>query len=113
MRDKPPYTFHLTPEEYFNSREPGADYTPPSFAEEGFIHCTDGAEQMAGTANRHYLNDPRSFLMLLIDTRAVRAPIRYDDPAEIYSHIWAIKSRCHSGCASRSARERRHLPGAS
>ena len=33
-----------------------------SLADEGFIHCTDGAEALVATANRHYRDDPRDFL---------------------------------------------------
>ena len=30
--------------------------------DEGFIHCTDGADELVATANRHYREDPRPFV---------------------------------------------------
>ena len=88
MVEKPRYTFHYTPAEYFARFGPGEDYTPPRFAEEGFMHCTDGALNMAATANRYYRNDPRDFLALYIDKERVKSPIKYEDPGEIYPHIY-------------------------
>ena len=39
----------------------------PSLEAESFIHCTDGAAAMIATANRHYREDPRPFVVLTID----------------------------------------------
>ncbi len=88
MGDKPRYTYHYTPVEHFNTFGPGQDYFPPRFAEEGFIHCTDGAENMVKVVNRLYSSDPRDYLVLYIDKERVKSPIKYEDPAEIYPHIY-------------------------
>ena len=88
MNDKPRYTFHYTPAEHFLTFGPSEGYTPPHFAEEGFIHCTDGAGNMAAVANRFYKDDPRDFLVLYIDKTRVKSPIKYEDPGEIYPHIY-------------------------
>ena len=84
MRPKPRYAFHYTPAAYYAKFAPGEDYTPPEFAEEGFIHSTDGAENMANVANAIYKDDPRDFLVLYIDKTRVKSPIKYEDPGEIY-----------------------------
>jgi uncharacterized protein (DUF952 family) len=88
MLDKPRYAFHYTPSSYFERFGPGEDYTPPEYAEEGFIHTTDGAENMAKVANWIYKDDQREFTVLYIDKELVKSPIRYDDPDEIYPHIY-------------------------
>jgi uncharacterized protein (DUF952 family) len=88
MAGKPRYTYHYTPAEYFARFGPDKDYTPPRFGEEGFIHCTDGAENMVRVANFLYRDDPREFLVLYIDKERVKSPIKYEDEDEIYPHIY-------------------------
>jgi len=86
-------TFHLVPKIYFDALDPARDYTPRDFAREGFIHCTDGAAEMARTANRYYQADPGEFYYLYLDTARVHAPMRYDDPGKIYPHIYGALNR--------------------
>jgi uncharacterized protein (DUF952 family) len=86
-------TFHLVPQSYFDSLDPREDYAPREFAREGFIHCTDGAAEMARTANRYYQSNPEPHYYLYIDKRRVRAPIQYDDAARIYPHIYGALNR--------------------
>jgi uncharacterized protein (DUF952 family) len=93
MAGKPRYTFHYTPVEYFDSLDPAEDYVPPGFEREGFIHCTDGAENMAEVANAIYKDDPRRFYALYIDKMRVRSPIKYEDAQGIYPHIYGSLNR--------------------
>lgn len=93
MPSKPRYTFHYTPVEYFDRFGLDEDYRPPTFEQEGFIHCTDGAENMAAVANRFYKDDPREFWVLYIDKELVASPIKYEDPDEIYPHIYGPLNR--------------------
>ncbi len=86
-------TFHIVPQKYFDAQSPQTDYLPRDFAREGFIHCTDGAAEMARTANRYYCENPEPFLYLYLDTARVRAPIRYDDAAKKYPHIYGALNR--------------------
>jgi uncharacterized protein (DUF952 family) len=88
LADKPRYTFHYTPAAHFAKFASGEDYTPPRYAEEGFIHCTDGAENMVQVVNRFYRDDPQDYLVLYIDKTRVKSSIKYEDPAEIYPHIY-------------------------
>ncbi len=99
-------TFHLVPQAYFDSLDPRADYAPRDFAREGFIHCTDGAEEMARTANRFYQSNPEPHYYLYIDKARVRAPIRYDDAARLYPHIYGALNR-DAIVAVRQARRQR------
>ncbi len=86
-------TFHLVPQSYFDSLDPRADYTPRDFARDGFIHCTDGAAEIARTANRYYQSNPEPCYYLSIDKARVRAPIRYEDAARVYPHIYGALNR--------------------
>lgn len=86
-------TFHLAPQSYFDSLDPRADYISRDFARDGFIHCTDGAAEMARTANRYYQSNPEPHCYLYIDKSRVRAPIRYDDAGRIYPHIYGALNR--------------------
>ena len=84
---------HLTPAAWYADGDPGAPYLPEAFDADGFIHCTDGLENVVATANRHCRADPRPYLLLRIDTRRVTAVIRYEDPAHIYPHIYGPLDR--------------------
>ena len=86
-------TFHIVPQAYFDTQDPNADYTPRDFAREGFIHCTDGAAEMALTANRYYRADPAPYYYLAIETARVIAPIKYEDARQIYPHIFGALNR--------------------
>ncbi len=83
-------TYHLVPAETWAARDPSSAYAAPSLAAEGFIHCTDGAPAMIDTANRHYREDPRAFLVLTVDLDATGSPWRFDDQAGLYPHIYGM-----------------------
>ena len=80
-------TYHLTRVDWWAAAPPDAPLTAPSLVDEGFIHCTDGAAAMVATANRHYRDDPRAFVILTVDLDRVRSPWRIEDPAGIYPHV--------------------------
>lgn len=86
-------TFHLVPKSYYDSLESARAYEPRDFAREGFIHCTDGAAEMARTANRYYQAEPGDFYYLYLDKARVHAPMRFDDAAKIYPHIYGALNR--------------------
>jgi uncharacterized protein (DUF952 family) len=54
----------------------------------GFVHCTDGADALVATANRHCRGDPRAYLALTIDLDAAGSPWRIEDPAGLYPHVY-------------------------
>ncbi len=86
-------TYHLVPQKYFDALDPRADYVPESFAREGLIHCTDGADEMARVANQFYRFNPEPHYYLYLDKACVHAPIRYEDAAKIYPHIYGALNR--------------------
>jgi uncharacterized protein (DUF952 family) len=81
-------TFHLTPRELWDAQRNNAEYLPEPFEREGFIHCTDGEENVVAVGNRYYTDDSREMVCLVIDSDAVDADIHYDDPQRIYPHIY-------------------------
>ena len=85
--------FHLVPAAYFDSLDPETDYAPRDLPQDGFIHCTEGAEEMARTANRYYKSNPGAHYYLYIDADRVRASVRYDDAARLYPHIYGTLNR--------------------
>ncbi len=81
-------TYHLTPVEWWSAADPSAALGAPSLDDEGFIHCTIGAVEMVATANRHYREDPRDFVVLTIDLDRVGSPWQVDDAGGIYPHVF-------------------------
>lgn len=86
-------TFHLVPQAFFDSLDSQVDYVPQPFAQDGFIHCTDGADEMARTATRYYQSNTAPHYYLYIDKARVRAPVRYDVEPRIYPHIYGALNR--------------------
>lgn len=81
------------PLDYWRARQSNRDYVPADFPADGFIHCTDGDENLLDTANRYYRDDKRAFVALVIDQSRVEAEIRYEDPARIYPHVYGALNR--------------------
>lgn len=81
-------TYHLVPRETWQASDPVRPYGATSLETEGFIHCTDGASELVATANRHYREDPRAFLVMTIDLDATGSPWRIEDEGGIYPHVF-------------------------
>lgn len=81
-------TFHLTPRDWWEAADPGRPLESPTLASEGFIHCTDGADELVATANRHYRADPRPFVVLTLDLDAAGSPWSVEDTRRIYPHVF-------------------------
>lgn len=81
-------TFHLTPRDVWDIQSSSENYVPEPFEIEGFIHCTNGKENVIVVGNRYYREDDRDFVCLVIDVTRVSARIRYEDDCRIYPHIY-------------------------
>lgn len=81
-------TWHLSPEPHWAAHAGKPSYTPEHFAADGFIHCTNGDERLIEVGNRYYTTDPRPFLALLVDLDAAGSPAIYEDPEQVYPHIY-------------------------
>jgi uncharacterized protein (DUF952 family) len=89
------HTFHLSPGEAWAAAvaafADGSAYEAASLANEGFIHCTDGFDELGATFDRYYAADPRSYVALTVDLDTLDAhdvPWRYDVADSPYPHIY-------------------------
>ena len=80
-------TYHLVAAEYFRNAGRDAPYTPAGFEADGFIHCTDGIANIVDVGNRYHRDDRRMYVVLVIDTSRVSAPVTYEGAERIYPHI--------------------------
>ncbi len=80
--------FHLLPVEAVAPAQSQGWYEPPSFAQEGFIHCSF-LHQLVPTANRHY--GARSRLALLEIDPSPLADVRIENLSggELFPHIYS------------------------
>ena len=92
--------YHLTPAKLYDSPGAGADYVPPEFEADGFIHCSADRDQLLRVINTYFSNAPGDFLTLVIDEAALRAEVRYEpgipEPApdgELFPHIYGAINR--------------------
>lgn len=86
-------TYHLVPRREWDEHDRAQAYLPAAFAHDGFVHCTDGADELAATANRYFGALDDELLALVIDRSRLHAPVRYEDPGHIYPHVYgAIES---------------------
>ena len=86
-------TLHLIAAGDWDRVSGDAFYTPDAFAADGFVHCTDGDDNLVAVGNRYYRADCRPFLALTISLDRLTAPFQYDDPARIFPHIYGPLNR--------------------
>lgn len=80
--------YHLVPKAFYERQKKNAVYLPKPFAQDGFIHCTRDADEMARVANLFYKRERGPHVYLYIETKKVKAKIQYDDAAKKYPHIY-------------------------
>jgi uncharacterized protein (DUF952 family) len=81
-------TLHLVPEPAWTAHDPATPYLPAAYADDGFVHCTDGDAEMVAVANRFYRLDPVPFLLLTVDLERTGSPWRFDDLRGTYPHVY-------------------------
>ena len=81
-------TYHLVPAEFWARQKDGLLYTPETYEQDGFIHCTNGLDELVAVGNRYYKDDRRSQVVLILDVSRIQSPVRYDDPGRIFPHIY-------------------------
>ena len=86
-------TYHMTPTDWWSASDPNEALGAPSLRDEGFVHCTTGADEMVATANRHYRSDPRDFVVLTVDLDGISSAWRADDERGIYPHVFGPLDR--------------------
>lgn len=80
--------FHITTREDWDLQKASSGYTPPAYAREGFIHCSQ-REQVPGVLQRYYAG-ASNLIMLHIDESKLIAPLKYEMAAnqKLYPHVF-------------------------
>jgi uncharacterized protein (DUF952 family) len=86
--ETPHVTLHLCPAEVWEAQRNADAYLPEAYAQDGFIHCTDGDGELIAVGNRFYQADPREFVVLSVDLDANGSKWIYEDPDRIFPHIY-------------------------
>lgn len=81
-------TYHMAPKEVWEAQKGSGSYLPESYARDGFVHTAHGLEDLLCVANDYYTGDRRDQTVLVIDTSKLTSPVRYDDPRQIFPHIY-------------------------
>jgi uncharacterized protein (DUF952 family) len=85
--------YHGTPKKYFQDLDPAKPYVPADYAKDGFIHTTEGREAVSIVLTNFYKASREPWVVLFIDQDRVTSSIRYDDPAEVFPHIYGPLNR--------------------
>ncbi len=81
-------TYHLVPSPVWERAKSAAWYQPEAFEADGFIHCTNGIDQLVEVANMFYVSDPREFRVLILDVGRIDPEVRYDDEGRLFPHVY-------------------------
>ncbi len=71
--------YHITTRKAWIDATRNGSYSAPSLAAEGFIHCSTAA-QVVPVAKSFY-HGQRGLVLLVIDTRRLRAPVKWERAA--------------------------------
>ncbi|HUX21090.1 MAG TPA: DUF952 domain-containing protein [Spirochaetia bacterium] len=87
---------HITDRDAWDQAATGRYYTPPSFGNDGFIHCST-VEQTAQTANL-FFRGREGLVLLCIDKERLEATVKYEPPvagnvedrreSQLFPHIY-------------------------
>ena len=84
--------YHLAPADRWHEWPSDQPYLPAEYATDGFIHCTAGDELMLTVANRFYRTTTGDYVLLVIDTERLSAPLKWepstDGLAALFPHIY-------------------------
>jgi uncharacterized protein (DUF952 family) len=86
-------TYHATPKAHWEASDASQPYVSNDFADEGFIHCTDSADALPSVLTTYYRDEPGDWVVLTIDKRRVSPPVRYEDPDNVFPHIYGPLNR--------------------
>lgn len=73
--------YHITTLKQWNEARNRGEFTAPSLASEGFIHCST-LSQTADTANL-FFKGQRELVLLCIDEKRLKPVCKYEDPSGI------------------------------
>lgn len=84
----PEYIFHVLTKTAWEEAQKKGEYSAPSLATEGFIHCSC-KHQVAGVLERYYKNQ-KDLVFLKIDPKLVKNKLQWDKAknGEEFPHIY-------------------------
>jgi uncharacterized protein (DUF952 family) len=82
--------YHLVPQPVWDTLKDNRLYEPEAYEQDGFIHLTLGLDPLIKVANTYYTGDDRNYTILVLDLNRIQAPVRFEDPDEIYPHIYGL-----------------------
>jgi uncharacterized protein (DUF952 family) len=71
---------HLVAKLEWEAKAADQPYTPKAFAQDGFIHCTQGEALLLQVANNFYKSVPGEFFVIAIDEHKVKAEVKWEAP---------------------------------
>ncbi len=79
---------HLATPAAWDAAQTAGELAPPSLRDEGFVHCSTGA-QVAATIERHYA-DHDELVLLRLDPMEVEDALRWEEsrPGERFPHVY-------------------------
>ena len=83
--------YYIARQQEFEEAQTMGHFTPPSFIEEGFVHCSF-AHQTIRVANKYFLGQ-NDLLLVEIDRTKLAAPVIEENLSggtELYPHIYGI-----------------------
>ncbi|HXW00805.1 MAG TPA: DUF952 domain-containing protein, partial [Anaerolineae bacterium] len=72
--------YHLTPASIYYRQPENQPYQTETLAQEGFIHCTAGAEKLIEVANTYFADLQDNLLVLEVDPARLTAPLLFEPP---------------------------------
>lgn len=81
-------TYHLAPTDVWERQKDASTYLPEAYEQDGFIHCTNGLDELVAVGNHYYKNDRRPFLVLILKLSKIESLVRYDDREEVFPHVY-------------------------
>lgn len=81
-------TYHLVPATVWDALRIAGSYSPEAYEADGFIHCTNGIDQLLAVANMFYAADSRLFRVLVLEMGRITSDVRYDDEERKFPHIY-------------------------
>jgi uncharacterized protein (DUF952 family) len=82
--------YHLVPTPVWDSFSGQDFYQPEAYDQDGFIHLTLGTDPLLAVANLFYTGDTRDLKVLVLDLNRIQSPVKYQDPGQIYPHIYGL-----------------------
>jgi len=80
MDERAESIYHLTPASYYRRQPQNQPYRAETFAQERFIHCTQGLEMLVEIANVYFDDLRQELLVLEIDPTRLTSPLKFESP---------------------------------